>query len=213
MNHPPQPRLSARLDDDLAAAERAAIDAHLEECAACRELLEELREVGRRARALAVEPPSRDLWPGIAGAIGQAPRGVTATRRARPALALAAALALVAVGLAIFLGWQEPQKAPVASTAQPGDAPGGSDPVVAAYDRAIAELRSVYERSGLTTTPEVRGVLAGELEALDRAASEMRHALRADPSSPWLRQQLERTLDQQLRLLQNWTDLIAEVRS
>lgn len=65
-------RLSAFLDGELDAGEHAEVDAHLSECGDCRQLLEELGEVKRRAEGLGAVEPSRDLWGGIAATI-QAP--------------------------------------------------------------------------------------------------------------------------------------------
>ena len=59
-------RLSEYLDDeDLGALERREIEAHLRSCAACRIVLDELREVRAHAQALPDVPPAADLWPGI----------------------------------------------------------------------------------------------------------------------------------------------------
>lgn len=64
----PVAHLSDYLDDDLAPADRLAIDRHLETCAACRAALDELRAIQVEARALAAATaaPAADLWPGIA---------------------------------------------------------------------------------------------------------------------------------------------------
>ncbi|MGH7644281.1 MAG: anti-sigma factor family protein, partial [Gemmatimonadales bacterium] len=59
-------RLSDYLDGHLATAERAALEVHLPDCAACRSTLAELRRVVMRARTLEDRPPAGDLWPGIA---------------------------------------------------------------------------------------------------------------------------------------------------
>ena len=64
-------RLSEYLDDeDLDARERREIDEHLRACAACRLVLDDLREVRAHARALPDVPPVADLWPGIEEQIG-----------------------------------------------------------------------------------------------------------------------------------------------
>src|SRR2546428_11887937 len=75
-------RLSDYLDDELGRAERAALEAHLAGCAACRGVLDELRRVGAPAQTLEDRAPARDVWSGIAREIG---RGRGAARApARP---------------------------------------------------------------------------------------------------------------------------------
>src|SRR5205809_5149458 len=59
-------RLSEYIDGTLPDAERAALEAHLAGCTACRTTLDELRRVVARARALDDRPPAADLWPAIA---------------------------------------------------------------------------------------------------------------------------------------------------
>jgi len=56
-------KLSDYLDDELEAAERAAVDAHLRECADCTAVLNDLRRVIARAQAAAAaaRPPQTDL--------------------------------------------------------------------------------------------------------------------------------------------------------
>src|SRR5258708_5774068 len=58
-------RLSEYLDDELAPAERAALDAHLTTCRDCAVTLDELRAVVARAASLRPVPPASDLWPGV----------------------------------------------------------------------------------------------------------------------------------------------------
>lgn len=58
-------RLSEYLDGDLDAADRAALDEHLDRCDDCRATLAELRELVSRARHLEDRPPPRNLWDGI----------------------------------------------------------------------------------------------------------------------------------------------------
>lgn len=53
----PRDRLSAHADGELPADERAAVEAHLRECAACRQELEDLRMVDEAALALPVRAP------------------------------------------------------------------------------------------------------------------------------------------------------------
>src|SRR2546425_7867358 len=72
--------LSDYLDDELGRAERAALEAHLAGCAACRGVLDELRRVVARAQTLEDRAPARDLWSGIAREIGRG-RGARAPAR------------------------------------------------------------------------------------------------------------------------------------
>lgn len=78
-------RLSEYLDGELPAAEREALERHLEACAGCRGTLADLREVVARARELEAETPPHDLWPEIAGRIAREAEEVAeARRRGRP---------------------------------------------------------------------------------------------------------------------------------
>lgn len=107
---PWQDRLSEYLDGELRSDERAALEAHLAGCAACRVLLAELGELVRAARALPERAPERDLWPELAHALR------SPARRARVRLALAfAAGVLVTLGAALFLRREAPQEARLAS--------------------------------------------------------------------------------------------------
>ena len=75
MTSPSQPIMScadfeAQLPDfleehTLSATDRTAAELHLASCAECTSLVAELRDITRRARALAPLTPSRDLWAGI----------------------------------------------------------------------------------------------------------------------------------------------------
>lgn len=65
-------RLSEFHDGELSPVDHAACEAHLAECAACREVLQDLQLVIVAARADADRDPSTDLWPGIQSRIGSA---------------------------------------------------------------------------------------------------------------------------------------------
>lgn len=84
--------ISALLDDELTAAERASADAHLVDCAVCRAELTRTASMRALVRDLPMlEPP-----------FGLVERAVRAHRRRRPAAALAAAAAVAAVvGMAV----------------------------------------------------------------------------------------------------------------
>lgn len=99
MSHPDQGLLHALLDGEVAAAEAARIQAHLEQCPTCRQELEQARDF--RAEALALVQ-ALDTEPVVAAAPGSAPRAAPIPRRPGPqvpwgqALAWAASLVLAA---------------------------------------------------------------------------------------------------------------------
>ena len=53
--------LSGYIDDELTEQELARVEKHLHQCAACRQELEELRELDQHVRTAAVEEPSREF--------------------------------------------------------------------------------------------------------------------------------------------------------
>lgn len=62
-------RVTDYLGNELDAATRASMDAHVASCDRCRALLADLRSIVTAAGALPVLSPSRDLWDGIASRI------------------------------------------------------------------------------------------------------------------------------------------------
>jgi hypothetical protein len=99
--------LADYLEGDAPPAVCDALEAHAAECAACRQLLEDLSTIRHDASTLPVLAPSRDLWDGIAERIDarviplESPvRTIQPMRRswARPAIA-AAALIVVTAGI------------------------------------------------------------------------------------------------------------------
>jgi hypothetical protein len=211
-------RLSEYLDGDLDGAERQALDAHLRDCADCRDVLVELQQVTLKASALPDREPATDLWPGIAARIGvpvgSASRRVpSAARRwsfTLPQLA-AAGLVLVALGAGGFWAGQQAVSPPGSVVAgPPGQSSGGAVVPVAAredlyardsYDRAVADLERVLaENRSRLDTATVR-VLEESLRTIDRALTRARDALSRDPSDTYLNAHLAETMRRKLDLL------------
>jgi anti-sigma factor RsiW len=220
-------RLSDYLDDGLEDSERAELEEHLEGCEACRQTLDELRQVVARAGRLVDLPPVRDLWPGIASRIqetGEGDRleagagagriGESLGRRGKrftfsmPQLA-AASVALVALSSGI--AWQvagalsarraEPAD-PVAQTAATTpDLMLASRIASSDYESAIEQLERVLEmgRERLDTAT-VRKVQE-KLALIDKAIEDARQALSADPSNAYLNRYLAGTMRRKLDLL------------
>ena len=151
-------RLSDYLDDELDAAERAAIDAHLAGCAACRDDARRAAR-GRRARggARRTRRRQRDLWPVIAARIGaRAASALSPFRRVLSARRFSFTLPqLAAAGLALMVlsggarvdgavgrsarGLRAGQRRTAAADVPPANF---ADPH---YDEAVADLESTLE--------------------------------------------------------------------
>jgi predicted anti-sigma-YlaC factor YlaD len=131
-------RLSEYLDDELAALERMALEAHLRGCTACRATLEQLRAVKARAGALKDAEPGPHVWVAIAERIGAqdialdapaAPGDELAERRARRRLrapwlgAVLSAAAVLAMGIAIGR-WTRETPRPIPPMVAEAPAPG-----------------------------------------------------------------------------------------
>lgn len=227
----PVDRLSGYLDDDLAPAERAAIDQHLASCAVCRSTLDDLRTLQVQARALATTTatPSADLWPGIAarlagpreiapmvdGAAPPAARVLPWYRRRVSVgvveLALAASL-VAAIGGALLV------------TNRRGDVPAtppGPAPIVAQaeslepeaavvapvnfadrqYDAAVTDLERMLREHRDRLDPRTVVVLERNLRVIDDAIAEARQALAADPANTLLNAHLAGARQRKLDLL------------
>ena len=92
-------RLSAYLDDELGAAARAVVEAHLGACAACREALAELAAVDDAAASLPAEAPE-GYFDDFARRVrergsSRQPRAAAPARRRLPAWGWAVAAALL----------------------------------------------------------------------------------------------------------------------
>lgn len=81
-------RLSDYLDGGLDPVERARVEQHLERCASCTDVLEELRGLVTAAGRLRPVEPSRDLWPEIEAALGPGPHAAAASGGAPDAVGL-----------------------------------------------------------------------------------------------------------------------------
>ena len=218
-------RLSDYLDDELPAAERAALDAHLTSCRECSAALEELREVVERAGRLPVRPPAADLWPGIeprlTGASPATPLQFQA-RRTRtfnfslPQLVAAGVALMVMSGGGVWVlqnGGRATSMPPVVatdSTANPVPAVPASIASVAdpRYDEAIADLQQALDsgRSALDAT--TIKVLEANLQAIDTAIDQSRRALAEDPANVYLNNHLADARQRKLALLRRATALV-----
>lgn len=231
MHDPWTDRLSAYIDDDLTAAEAAALERHLATCDECRVTLDELRQVLAEARTLPQAGPGHDLWPGIAAAIAAERKQtdvlpLNAARRRRlslesrfsfsvPQLA-AAAMILMSVG-AGAVWWLSGGAG--AGTRTAAEASGvilhtatapATDPRLVStqppadvdgYDADIAALERALAGSRDRLDPATIEVVERSLDAIDQAIADARAALESDPANPHLQRQLESTMQKKLALL------------
>jgi anti-sigma factor RsiW len=204
-------KLSEHLDGGLSPEESRALEAHLAGCADCRQALADLRDIVARAHELGPVEPDRDLWPGIADAMGRArviafpltrrrpaPRGLFLTV---PQLAAAAAVLVVISGAATWwagpgVGARGPQAGAPEAAAPAAEAPAalaaqGLEPApdlaqeLASLEAALAQARSRLD-------PNTVRILEKNLGVIERAIGESRRALEVDPGNEYLRQHLDR---------------------
>ena len=141
--------------NELDAGARARVDAHLRGCAACRQRLDDLRAIRRAlASSPVVDAPPAGDWSGFMrrldaaiaadtsapGAASVSPRVATPRRgwSLRPALALAAMLALVTIGVAIAARYRTtPAPASVIESASQAPAQTPASELKADPDRSL----------------------------------------------------------------------------
>lgn len=219
-------RLSEYMDGGLSPDESRALDDHLAECGSCREALAGLRDVVARAHELGPMEPERDLWPGIAGAIGAPPR-----REERDVIALPGAgrrrgragvyltvpqLAAAAAALVLFSGaatWWAGAGVPERGggpAAPPGSVeafaartPGPS----AELARELASLEAALDAARAGLDPNTVRIVEKNLAVIQRAIDESVRALEVDPGNPFLRDHLEQAYREKADFLREATRL------
>jgi anti-sigma factor RsiW len=227
MNAHPTEQLSEYIDDELTPAARAAVDAHLSECAECAALVADLRAVVSAARSVGEEPPTWDLWPGIARRLTPRSRGpqvvAIESRRARrfsfsiPQLAAASiAVALLSAG-AVWFAIRDGAgtMGPTASAPDSGEpiAGGIEEPATgvtvadgpasigtAEYEAAVADLERLLDEAALD--PQLRREIDENLAVIDQAIRQTREALEADPDDVYLNTHLASTMQRKIDVLQ-----------
>lgn len=229
--------LSDYVDDDLDAAARTDLEAHLRVCAECAAIVSDLREVVARAKSLPLDAPDPGLWAGIEARLDSAARGAAAPRRARwaarhvtfslPQLAAACLAIAVCSGGAVWYARTSGLRQAARVAEAPGRRPG---PLSAALgDSAPAMMGALPAASGQVGegVEELRRVLAGgrdkldpatvrtleeSLTIIDIAIQQARRALDADPHNPYVRAHLDDTMRRRVELLNRATMLASAPR-
>lgn len=193
----------ARIDGYAAGtldhAEAEALEAHLESCAACEQLLQ--RAEGPLAETSTLPPaitPDVDLWPGIRHRLESG--GTNPHRVGQPRWGLAAAavvlVALSSGATAIILNAMRHSKE-VATAA--------ISPVEAEYAAASEELGKALEKARLRLSPSTVATIERNLGIIDAALAETRRALAKDPGNAGLEQLVVAVWRQKIDLLRRAT--------
>jgi len=239
--HPSDTALNDFIDGTLGAAERLEIEQHLAGCAACRQTVDDLREILRAiGKAEPLEAPVR-AWSRLERAIRMEREGLAAPggrsgasnerlvdagdrlRSSRPALSpwvpwMAAAAALV-LAVAIGMRYMPARHVDVAEQGAPAAAGEAALSVEtelrqaeAHYENAIKGLEAIANSEQSELDPRTAATLQKNLAVIDQAISESRAAVRAQPASEPAQQSLIDGFKTKIGLLQDTVALINEMR-
>lgn len=218
--------LSDYLNGDLAEDEARSVEAHLTECASCRGVLADLRELVAQAGALGEVLPSRDLWPAIAQAtrppveggaqviafpgqgLGRRTSGLFLTGRQLAAASVV--LVFVSAAATWFAGSRLAPAAGPAAVAAPSvvtmvDDAGAPPPDLVGE---LAALEAVLTEARGRLDPNTVRILEKNLGVIQRAIDESAQALAVDPSNAFLRDHLERAYREKAAFLREVTTIV-----
>lgn len=217
------------VDGTLSDDRRRALDAHLDDCAACRALVADLQAIARAARTLEpIEPPPA-VWARVSSGIATPPRrGFTAFAFQSPWLA-AAAVVVVAAGVTAALlvhgPGPSPSSTPPPSGAAVAPAATGNVPVDAIvqhvedelkqaeqhYQAALTDLDRIAASGDSALDPKVTAALRQNVAIVDKAIADSRAALAEEPGSVPARESLFDALRRKVTLLQDTIALVGEM--
>ena len=182
--------LNEYVDGTLTARDRASVEAHMADCAACRAAVAELRSLAAAAASLPTTiEPGRDLWGAIEPRIAQ--RATWNFQRLRRRAALAAAAVLV-VALGVYR---------LLPTSTVHYRPAGWAAVEADFDRASDDLSRTLATERDRLRPETVALLERNLAVIDAAIAESRAALARDPGNAELHRLFTAAARQKVELL------------
>jgi predicted anti-sigma-YlaC factor YlaD len=177
-----------RLEGTIRPADRVRLEAHLESCPECRELMEDFRKIAESARGLDdEETPSASVWPAIAAGVRAVRRGRSraAVRRfAVPRWAYAAGFVFLAAAVGLVVGLS-----PWRSAAQPGMSPEQTatmaklEEAETHYKLAIQALSEALETGPSVIGSSTAALFARDLGAVDSAIQACREAVDREPGS------------------------------
>ena len=198
----------------------AAFETHLSGCARCQALVADFTSIRRTAAALDEHLPPPRLWAKIASSIEDRQRkpwwerSLANTFSAWVPVAVAASLAIL-IGGAALLVWRAAPPAALQNAVAQSAAPQPTAPDVKMaedhYVQAIAGLQLIADAQNAGLDPGTRAVLRQNLAVIDRAISESRAALSAEPASALAQESLLDALDTKVALLQDTVALASEI--
>jgi hypothetical protein len=165
------------------------------------------RQIKRLDELAQSMPPARDLWPGIAAAIEAEQASSAAPAQGarrygwRPAGALAAALALVAVGVYIGKAITPSMTGTTAQTTVSTDVIPAAFLRDANYRKQREELVVQVQKRLEGMPPAERAKVAASLKTLSRSITEIEAALGRDPANALLQELLVSSCQEEMRAL------------
>ncbi len=227
--------VSALADGTLDPADRPRVEAHIEACADCRALLDDLRALRREASALPRDPLPPALWPRVAARLRD--QGVRDETEAGGRLAwwqwaAIAALLVLAVGAGLMVTWMRRPAVQTTTATETHEDTGvqpastgnaAANPSVEGveaelrmaeehYEKAISGLEQVAKSEQASLDPQVAATVKRNLEVIDQAIAESRSALRTEPQNEPAREGLFDALRRKIVLLQDTIALMNEMR-
>jgi hypothetical protein len=216
------------VDGTLGTIRSSELRLHLDSCAECRTLYDDLKRIHDLAAAMPPMEPPDHIWMQIAGRLRQEGRVHDAPAADSPRhaqyvwLAIAATLVL-AVGTALVMLMPHAQLAPPAQTVAgtEGNA-SGNDTVQSGVEdlrkaeqllqSGVAKLKEGLGSEKQALPPAVADTLDRNLQILDQAIAENSTALQQDPQNVAARNGLFDLLQRKISLLQDTISLMNEMR-
>jgi len=217
--------LQELIDGTLGAIRTAELQQHLDSCAECRALHDDLRRIHDAAGTLRPVVPPDHIWLQIAGRLRQEGRvhdrpAAQAPRHAQHVWLAIAATLVLAVGAALFLVMSRgatPAPATVADSNATGvdSVQSGVEDLRKAeqlLQSGVAKLKEGLGSDKQTLPPSVATTLDRNLQILDQAIAENSSALQQDPQNVAARNGLFDLLQRKISLLQDTITLMNEMR-
>lgn len=206
--------LGDAVDGTLDAERQAQIDAHCSGCAACRELLNDLKDIRAAAATLDRRTPSPELWRSIAARVEDPVVAASRLGRSRwstsAQLAAAAALMMM-LGTAAWFGAGQPWRTSPTNDAASDLVRNAASELQLAeqhYENAIVALEQLIVQRDNALDPSVAAEIAQSLKSIDRAIDDSRAALKSDPNSFVAQTSLLEALRMKVALLQETVSLM-----